>query len=447
MASSFYALDVKSGESFLLQTDQGDRKWNILVDSGHRKGRGKKHPLVQAICDIGTNIDSIDIAICTHQDADHSAGFHTFADAWCTDGRTIGEYWLPGRWAAALPTVLTDPATLIDWLYEGAFEAAEQVLLGGEEEDVPLLGTIEERLRGVAPIEKIAEAFSCIEDASVKSPSDVARSLGLETSELEAVLRDVEETDHSIVDSMFREALRREHIWLRTSWFFLHAKKPHVSILTHILFRHAVETVQSIRSIALSAIRHKIRIRWFDFGLFDKAKQAKGGEREFLLPLCAVELRAPPRVVDPSLLFFSLALSRQNVESLAFYRMETESEPGVLFLGDSRLAFGISQPTKDFPMPPNKPRRRIIATAPHHGSRVNDHAYGVISAWLNGRNDTCFIRNGGHWKQTLGLFKQFKDRRCVRCHQCSLNAHMQQIEIRANTGNWVWPPKNGSGCP
>ena len=50
MASRFTALPLSTGESFVLETDHGDRRWVILYDGGQTKGIGpKKNELFQLL--------------------------------------------------------------------------------------------------------------------------------------------------------------------------------------------------------------------------------------------------------------------------------------------------------------------------------------------------------------------------------------------------------------
>lgn len=210
----------------------------------------------------------------------------------------------------------------------------------------------------------------------------------------------------------------------------------------------ALDVAKLIVSIAQAPLLFKIPIRWFDFGLFENGRKPAGGRRSLLVPLCAVELRMPPiKPVSPLLLFFSLMLSRQNVESLAFSRPETADEPAVLFVGDSRLSFGLARPSKDFSMPSSVPNRRIIATAAHHGSCVNDNAYDVIERWLGmGSQEPIYVRNGGSVSQTLGNFCNKSDRRCAQCVQCHGPTWRQPVALTTQRNQWVWPPANARPC-
>jgi len=214
-----------------------------------------------------------------------------------------------------------------------------------------------------------------------------------------------------------------------------------------VAFAEVAETAKAIHKISTSALVHNIRVRWFDFGEYQKSDKPLGGLPGLLEPCCSVEV-VPSRDKAAKLtnlaLFHSLRLTRQNVESIVFYRPENSSEPGVLFLGDSRLAHGIERPEKDFPIPFDKPTRKILITAPHHGSRNNDHAFKVLKDWL-GINDQYFVRNGGQTGQALDKYLSHNNRRCAQCVQCHGKEWNQWVSVTTDGNDWRWPP-NSEEC-
>jgi hypothetical protein len=114
----------------------------------------------------------------------------------------------------------------------------------------------------------------------------------------------------------------------------------------------------------------------------------------------------------------------------------------VLFLGDSRLAFGVDKPEENFNLPEGRvPSRGLLATAPHHGSRVNDRAYDVLNAWLGAAQTTAplYVRNGGQSNQTLEKFLNTTDRACVHCWKCEQRkARARVIVVTTSNGAWDW---------
>lgn len=449
MASTFHALPLPSGEAFLLKTDHGGRNWTILVDSGMRYAK-KHHPLAKAIRCAEPGLERIDIAVCTHQDADHANGFRTFADAWYGSGGSIGEFWLPGRWAAALPDILLAPESVIANLHSGAIEVADQ-FFERRIYDEPFPGeTFEERIRAVVDEEQINQHFSEVDSASemhgreqAEGDEAVARSLGMSVQRLNGYRADLEESDGDIGAELLRQISYRDRYLFEWDYPFFRSR----SWLAGVLFNRAIDTAKSIQAIASSAANLSIPIRWFDFGIFETGNSATGGNSGLLEPVNSVELIRPPSAVDAASLLFCLNLTRQNVESLVFHRPETEHEPAALFLGDSRLAFGMSNPHTDFSMPRSAPKRPILITAPHHGSRVNDHAYLVIDNWLGSSLERYYVRNGGHWKQKLDEILNQPNRRCAKCHQCHGGKWKQRVSVHSNGhGQWAWSSCTGATC-
>ena len=442
MSSRFIALPAGRGEAFLLKTEHKGKDVTILVDSGSRYS-GKPHPLVKLIEEAVPDLKCIDIAICTHQDRDHAAGFRTFADAWCATGRKIGAFWLPGRWSAVIRQILLKPDELIQRIRNGAVQISERILSSREKEG--RMG-LEEHLRILAKDlefnftdsqeDSEDEEFEQLPtESEISRRKRLARSLGMNTDELHSLESSLKESNYS------------------PARIFQDLEK---GLLCSFLSLQAFETAKIIALIAEQAVHWQIPIRWFDFDLFEKTEKAYGGIKNFLEPVNSVELRQPPpelRQLSPEVfnkqIFFCLMLTKQNVESLVFNRVEQDNEPGVMFLGDSRLAFGINKPDKDFPMPSQVPKRPLIVTAPHHGSRVNDRAYEVVRNWLSTSDDAfpIFVRNGGHHKQKIFAFLKECERCCAQCWFCGGSKRLvRTIKISATNGNWEWPSSSVPNC-
>ena len=74
MSSTFIALPLTNGDAFLLRTkDKSGKSWNILVDSGKKYGKNTRE-LALILSQVSPKVEHVDIAICTHQDADHANG-------------------------------------------------------------------------------------------------------------------------------------------------------------------------------------------------------------------------------------------------------------------------------------------------------------------------------------------------------------------------------------
>jgi hypothetical protein len=300
MASRFLALPLGTGEAFLLETQQGGKDWAILVDSGNLDG-GTPHPLVDALNKTAPKLRHIDIAICTHRDTDHARGFEHLADEWCGVGRTIGEFWLPGRWAAAMPKLLLDPAGLADSLWQGAVEASSRLVGPGGERTTH--ATEESRIRDLARELEIDSQFTDLEVADAAETSDskyvdatdedrdlrLSRTLGLTNEELVALDISMEESDRppSVVLDEIASLVSR---WVDPFWIEPPFVKESISISSIVL--DAITTAKTIAIIAESTVRWRIPIRWFDFGQFEQTGRAKG----------AIKLMHPLILIPRSLL-------------------------------------------------------------------------------------------------------------------------------------------------
>ena len=447
MSSTLIALPLSNGESFLLRTKDNDgREWTILVDSGKKYGKNTRE-LAQKLSEVSPSVKHIDIAICTHSDADHSQGFWYFADDWYGMGRTIGEYWLPGRWANAFPKIITDPTGFVANLANGALEASED--FRGQSKSMEF-GSREAiySMASKALLEDEAGAAVVAIDEHASEDGELS-AFGLTAEEAFEIRLGLEEADDTVdpLEAAISQ-ITASSPWSPQAFYLFETSKSIGSFLEgNAAFLEVAETAKAIDKIARSAIAHNIQVRWFDFGEYMKTDTPKGGIPGLLEPCCAVEVmpdRNKAMALSNVALFHSLRLTRQNVESLVFYRPETDSDPGVLFLGDSRLAHGINKPGKDFPLPFEKPSRKVLVTAPHHGSRNNDHAFTVLDTWL-GSTDQFFVRNGGQSGQKLDRFLEYDERRCAQCFQCHGTDWNQWVAIMTDGNNWKWPP-NSERC-
>ena len=90
MSSRFTALPLSSGEAFVLETEHDHRGYVVLFDGGQSKTRGPENGLFKSLKDHCPTVGNrIDIAICSHSDHDHSAGFPRFVETWVSEGNEI----------------------------------------------------------------------------------------------------------------------------------------------------------------------------------------------------------------------------------------------------------------------------------------------------------------------------------------------------------------------
>lgn len=93
MSLSFSALEVGQGDAFLLEKDG----WKCLFDSG-----GSKRGLVTLL--KNKRINHLNLAICSHNDFDHTNGFLGILD---TNSKiTVDEIWLPGLFGSIIQYVV-----------------------------------------------------------------------------------------------------------------------------------------------------------------------------------------------------------------------------------------------------------------------------------------------------------------------------------------------------
>lgn len=462
MASRFTALPLRSGESFVLETDvEGTRKV-VLVDGGQSAHvKPDKNELYRAIRKHCPDVSNIDIAICTHRDHDHAGGFPAFVKVWLSEGHDIGEFWLPGAWSAAVEDLLVNPDRSIQLLFNGARAASDAMTdtrrqdthATAEGRDVDDLRTIAELLRDqrlALPDQQdsgrrtgfdqpLSHGYLFEDGGPDNRTVRAAASWGFSPTEWRRIGEDLESS--SIHETPLAARLGRRSV---VYWPSLDLE---ADSLAQTLAAHAVDTAEAIRAIASAAVSFDIPVRWFDFEPFEAEKPPAGGYEGFLIPLNAVEIQARARETEALRLFLSLALTEQNVASLVFQRVETNEEPGVVFVADSRLAFGLARPEKDFPNHLQKLSRPIIYTAAHHGSRNNDNAYKVLSGWL-GRlySGSIAIRNGGVWNQKLDGYLGIEKRRCAQCLQCHEKGWSQLVQINTKGAIWSWPSDQGGVC-
>jgi len=468
MSSRFTAVPLASGESFILETDvQGERRV-VLVDGGQSKVDDPNiNELYQAIEKYCPSIQGkIDIAICTHRDHDHAGGFPAFVKAWLSSGKQIGEFWLPGAWSSAVEHLLTDPDGIVSLLVEGAMIAASRIAdtravsyrqrsdtasTGDRLQSIDLLinklrGSIESDFNaGALPTlgswtGQLGERQFFGDFEAQERIERSAASWGFSVEEWRQIGGNI--TSSSIHGASLTARADSASAWL---WYALDdiSMRP----LARTLAGNAIDTAEAIRAIASAAASFDIPVRWFDFEKFGSGNSPAGGYSDFLIPLNSVEVSASRREDNALILFLKLTLTEQNVSSLVFQRIETEDEPAVIFLADSRLAFGIDRPERDFPMHLKHAARPVIYTAAHHGSRNNDHAYKVLGEWLSVVYPTSMaVRNGGVWNQTLDGFLKVERRRCAQCSQCHGGNWSQLVQISTGGQNWVWPSGQGRAC-
>lgn len=384
------ALPIK-GESFLFR--RAGRA--VLVDGGYK---GDKIPdkLKRHVKDL----ERLDVVLCTHGDSDHAGGLPNLLDKWA--GR-VGQLWLPGRWVDVIPQLARDPAGFLGELIgelDAALEKPDEQLLrairdAGEES--PRKGQDDIQSEPLDHDGSLFEGWDDDPDDDL-GPGDPPPEPGWFEE-----LRIAKEQLASDADAARAFDAARKRARYRKGRA---SAAPGISIVSYWL--GLIETAEAIRGIAMAAIRHGIRTRWFDFEAFERTRRASGGARRFLVPINAVE-QAPP----PTSLRLYMQLTLINRQSLAFFAPPGRGRHGFLFCGDSPLGDGPGFANSFLPHLP-MPFPVVIATAPHHGSESNRAAYAHLNAWAW---VGVLLRAGGSMKQPGQTFLDQQDclRLCTKC--------------------------------
>lgn len=365
----FEALPVK-GDAFLLATD----RYHLLVDGG-----GSAITLAKALA----GVSRLDVVICTHADRDHAGGLTKILSV--AKFLTVGEFWLPGAWTDYLEDLVLRPAAFAAALGEDIYE----IFADGWSADAPPESEDDEPL----PY-----------DLEILNRTGPLSDLDRRTDELSVVPSDGE-TQPVPADDWFA-ALGREYLNsagarlpdARTVAAASARARPFAKPLTkqqakrrHAILVDAIDTAQRIREIAIQAIAHRVKVRWFDFSAF-KLNPPSGGWPGLIQPVNACELVVPPPRPRVSRVNF-IALTTVNLESLVFQAVERPGIPAVLFCADSPLTGGRHGP---WPGLPRVPLGGILMTAPHHGRVSNAGAYAIAEGWLPGSSRVfTWVRSGG----------------------------------------------------
>lgn len=399
-----WALPIK-GEAFLLR--RGGH--SVLVDGGWD---GKV--LASSIAAHAPDIQKLDVVVCTHADKDHAGGLATLLKHWNVNGpgdntaqARIGQMWLPGSWVDVLPELMLKPhifgKNLIRSLDEFAEEFSELSAYDDDEFDSHLDAVVSRERsfsKGAQSDRYESESGSENIDFDSTEPVDEPEWFNVLRDRFDAIA-----LSRPLALKTFRSCTNR--IRYRRS-------RGRISPAMSRYWLGLVDAASNIRAIAEQAIEYRIRIRWFDFDSFTQTHVARGGIRDFLVPLNSIE-QAP---IPTASLSYIAKLSPINEASLAFFAPPAPERLGVVFCGDSPLGNG-STYKKSFFAGLSKPGYPIVATAPHHGSENNKIAYSHLDAWAS---VLVWLRTGGSRKHPGSTFKKlmFPHRICTYCPQTGL---------------------------
>lgn len=419
----FIALPT-SGDAFLLQRGNV----TILVDSGF-----KKDNLAKLLSKHVPELNRINIAVCTHADRDHAGGFTTLLDQWKPTGNEvcapIDQLWLPGSWAGIVSQLFLEARKFSDILLKEMeeFDARHQDLNSPEDIEVILREVDESVDRRFGDLWPDEGYFDEDLDSFDELDIDAEELNGFSEPEWMGEFRN---RATEIIENEAGAVRAIQSVKRRVGY---RVRRGHVSKAVGRYWLGLIDTADIIRQIAFSAIKHHVKIRWFDFGEFEKNGRPQGGIRGLLRPVNAVEQIQPPSVVAFSHL---LRLTTQNKQCLSFYSPESYSSSGILFCGDSPMGYG-SGYVQPFRLPRMASIHPVIVTAPHHGAESNAIAYHHIQRWM-ALERIFWVRSGGKSNHPGSTFRNLpvEYRSCTWCPHKNLSRSSVEIIQR----QWYWYP-------
>jgi len=396
----FIALPVGQGDAFFLQ--RGRR--TALIDGG-RSQLGfadlfRKH--VQK--------ESVDVLVCTHNDADHSSGLIGFLDS----GLTCDQVWLPAIWGSISNCVLENPG---DSWHELICR-----ILGLDGKSLRKLsrgpGTMLSNLGDDLAAKRLDSAPNDEADRA-RAGNAVSYPSGHKGGELPWPWGDL---SHRLPITGTEDRLALI-LW------FGHPSGGSADLRWQLL-QESIDSARRILHILALAIHKGITIRWFEYD----PNESSGGESDWLAPINSREVKLISHI-SPSDILKYLALSQSNKESLVFFSAGTEGiSPAALFCADSDLGF--SQPI------PSEPG--MIVTAPHHGSEANARAYGRMPKLITAGRESSWVRSDGRFRGRPG--KSFlalnAKKYCTICRGSDLPK--QKVEFTGGSG--AWSPVKSRPC-
>lgn len=421
-----------AGDSFLLVRAKGDGPDSVLIDGG-LSGQTLYRELT---AELGQE-PSVRRIICTHNDADHANGLAEMLQDEVNYPLRTEEIWLPGSWANALPRSLTTSP------HDAIFDVAESVgyiLRDSAKHTAPrseLQAFFYKWAHGwdIAAAHKRDENHSWKRERNEDPHQNESEKLNISqslTRSLDYQVRSRALLSRSI--SRYANRYLGDAVRLIRDFGSEARRTTHEIEAAISVFLFLIDAEERIIKIATSAGTRQARLRWFDAqAYYDEhpaSRRAKGGDDD-LVPLNSFELVHPPRTTELADLLY---LTTVNLHSLVFWAPETETSPGCIFSADGLLDGDKLDP---------KPLRKIVATAPHHGSASNAAAYPNLRDMLQypaigekWRDQVIFLRSDMNKKKNpCPEYKQSIQRLCTICPNKSLGLQKVVIPI-SSTAHW-----------
>lgn len=398
-SSCLVAIGVGQGDAFFLDK----AGLTILIDGG-RSAQGFPAQFQKV-----TKRESVDILVCTHNDADHACGVLGFLRS----GLRCREVWLPGSWTDRLEDLLLRPESFTEELISNIEEI--QVI----PERRPSLQALGDRYaESIVHQERDYEGAATIDADALSEALEMA-------------------PDMETYGDMFW--LYLPHPWLSEDWLDRWWELRWMFRQDHERFRLFVEALSAatrIREISLAAYHMGASIRWFEYdnGSYSENRSNRGGIPNYLEPINAREILRIRRRRWSALAF--LALTTSNKQSLVFLSPADDEGPAILFTADSDLAFSQNIPWSD----------GMIITAPHHGAEANKNAYQRFARETRNKLDVIWVRSDGRFKTRPGksYLNAHGDRYCTLCR--GRNDPKQDVRFEVDSGKWR-PDDSTKKCP
>lgn len=374
----FIALGVGQGDAFYIRTPGV----SILVDGG------KSRDAFVRQFENDTKAKSVDVAICTHNDADHANGIIE-----CVKCQLCKEIWLPGNWIAPLSKVLK-----------------------------PFDEVVENLIEDISQLDKSHEIPCTLEEYSGTSGAENA----------ESTRHDYRFDANGWADQHI-PLLEASEMWQCSTvghnlpFADEYFKYWGLTRNCRLLLQSAISAAERIRAIAQYAFHTGIRVTWLEYDV-----NHNGLEPYRYDEIIPVNSRPLAHSCSSKMSLLSLlALTVSNRKSLVFaFKPKSTSRhlPGVLFTADSDLS-GLDGKLSHLSL------EHALVTAPHHGSEENEKAYGMIN-----RLSRCniWVRSDGRFNARPGAsYLRQPTRFCIMCRlkrNCFCPKQAVKLEIR--DGRW-----------
>ena len=392
MCTKFTALTVQEGDAFLLE----DNGFKCLFDSGKYK------TIVELLKYKG--IDKLDLAICSHNDADHANGFIELLKS----GIQIKEIWLPGLWASILLFVKENcnKESKVEWddNYNGELDS----LFSNKSMTCDSFNS------------QLSYCVEMIKSNCFHFAYDMVSYLDRNTSFLADFL-------YHDSQSFLKERNVDNYSDFQKEFLFLLKERQNHS-RNEIIQRHCIDfldfKLNKIIDIAHFAKRCGCIIRWFE------PTSACSNE---IIDYGFVSLNSKKMCIikEPKNYMACLRLiklTEENIYSLLFEYTKNDV-PLIRFSADSNSTCQSVYPYFE----------NIIVTAPHHGSAANANVYNSIQG-----NDIIWVRSDRmYYKRPCQEFKQQQNKYCLACQRFNF---ISEICFEYNTWYKKWDYIRGERC-